>query len=131
MTYEWRSHTAEVELHVEAPSAEQVYADAVEAFGRLVELDDDGEPARHELAVEGRDRGDLLVALLEELIYLADTRSFVPDRVEALTIGSDGLRATLTGRYAALDPIVKAATYHGLAFEPYEGGWRARVVLDV
>ena len=131
MTYEWRSHTAEVELHVDAPSAEQVYADAIDAFGRLVELGDDGEPGKHELVLEGREPGDLLVALLEELIYLADTRSFLPDGLDGLTLGAAGLRATLTGRYAALDPIVKAATYHGLAFEPYERGWRARVVLDV
>ena len=131
MTYEWRSHTAEVELHIDAPTREEVYADSIDAFGRLVELGDGGEPAQHELAVDGHDPGDVLVALLEELIYLADTQSFVPERVDALSVDPNGLRVTLTGRYGPLDPLVKAATYHGLAFEPYEGGWRARVILDV
>ena len=126
MTYEWREHTAEVELAIDAASAEEVYRDAVDAFGRLVELSRDGEPARFEVRLEGSDHAARLVSLLEELIYLADTEGFVPDEAEV-----DGAHVVVHGRRAALQPIVKAATWHGLAFAERDGRWSATVVLDV
>ena len=128
--YEWRDHTAEIELHVTAPTEDGVFAVAADAFGRYVELDRSGEPARHELALEAPDRGALLVALLEELIFLADTEGFVPDRTE-LRLDGNHLLAVLQGRRTRIDPIVKAATYHGLRFERNDGVWDARVVFDV
>jgi SHS2 domain-containing protein len=128
--YEWRSHTADIELRVLAPSENGVLADAADAFGRYVELDRDGEPARHELDLEAPDRGSLLVALLEELIFLADTEGFVPDRSE-LCVDGGRLSGVLDGRRTRIDPIVKAATYHGLRFERNGDVWDARVVFDV
>jgi protein archease len=128
--YEWRSHTADIELRVLAPSENGVLADAADAFGRYVELDRDGEPARHELDLEAPDHGSLLVALLEELIFLADTEGFVPDRSE-LCVDAGRLSGVLEGRRTRIDPIVKAATYHGLRFERNGDVWDARVVFDV
>jgi protein archease len=128
--YEWLSHTAEIELSVVADTVEGVFADAADAFGRYVELGSDGDPARHELELEAPDRGALLVALLEELIFLADTEQFVPDRTE-LRVDQHRLVAALEGRRTRIDPIVKAATYHGLRFERADGAWNARIVFDV
>ena len=129
--YEWENHTAELALTIEAPSEDAVFAEALEAFGRLVELEQDGEPARHEIELTGADRPRLLVDWLEELVYLADTDSFVPDRVEGLELRDDGLQAVVAGRRAHLDPLVQAATYHDLRFERAGDRWRARIVLDV
>ena len=128
--YEWRDHTAEIELHVRAPSEEAVFADAADAFGRYAELDRGGEPARHDLQLEARDRGALLVTLLEELIFLADTQGFVPDRAD-VRIDGGRLAGVLEGRRTRIDPVVKAATYHRLRFERNGGAWTARVVFDV
>jgi SHS2 domain-containing protein len=128
--YEWHSHTAEIELHVVAETEERVYADAVEAFSRYVELDPSGERARHEVRVEASDRGGLLVALLEELVFLADTEGFVADRA-SVSLGNGRLTCLLEGRRTRVDPLVKAATYHGLRFERAGETWQARVVLDV
>lgn len=130
-TYEWRDHTAEVELAIDAASEEDVFRAALEAFGRLVEREDGGEPVERRVTAAAAERGGLLVAWLEELIFLADSESFVPDAVESLVLGDSELRARVRGRRADLDPLVKAATYHGLQFTSEEGRWRARVVLDV
>jgi SHS2 domain-containing protein len=46
-------------------------------------------------------------------------------------LSGNDLRVQLTGRRTSVQPIVKAATYHELAFEESDGGWQARVVLDV
>lgn len=131
MTYEWREHTAEVELAVDADSEEAVFAEAADALARLVELDAGGEAASHDVALDAPDRPALLAAWLDELVYLADVEGFVADRVDALRLRPGGLDATLVGRRTAIDPIVKAATYHRLGFGQEGGRWRARVVLDV
>jgi SHS2 domain-containing protein len=130
VTYEWRDHTAEVELVVRAPSAEEIFREAADAFGRFVELETGGEPATHTVAVSGRDHATQLVALLEELIYLADTEGFVPDG-STIDLSGAGLRVELDGRRTHVQPIVKAATYHDLEFRKIDGDWEARVILDV
>jgi SHS2 domain-containing protein len=130
VTYEWRDHTAEVELLVRAASPEDVFREAADAFGRFVELDSGGEPATRAFKLEGRDRATLLVALLEELIYLADTEGLVPDDLAVELSGND-LRVKLLGRRTSVQPIVKAATYHDLVFHRTDGLWEARVILDV
>jgi SHS2 domain-containing protein len=128
--YEWQSHTGEAQLEIVSDTPEGVLAEAVDAFGRLVERDPAGEPARRQISVEGSELSALLVELLQELIYLADTEGFVPDHAE-LRLDENRLSAALDGRVTAVDPLVKAATYHGLEFERKGEVWNARVVLDV
>jgi SHS2 domain-containing protein len=129
--YEWRSHTAEIELAIEADSEEQVFIDALAAFSELVALGDSGAAAQHDVALEAADRASLLVEWLQELIFLADTESFIAERADELHLEATSITATLLGRHAPFEPLVKAATYHGLRFEREGNTWRARVVLDV
>ena len=130
MTHEWRDHPAEVELAVQAATPEEIFREAANAFSRYVELDSAGERATHAVELWGRDHGTLLVALLEELIYLADIEGFVSDDSKVELAGNH-LRVELTGRRTNVQPIVKAATYHDLEFRRASGCWEARVVLDV
>src|SRR5262249_5699321 len=129
--HEWRSHTAEIELAVDADSPEQVFAEAAEALAELISLGRDGEPRNRQVAIDAADLGALLVEWLEELIFLADTEGFAPERVADLEIRDTSLTATLVGRPGRIEPLVKAPTYHGLRFARDDGVWHARVVLDV
>jgi SHS2 domain-containing protein len=128
--HEWREHTADLELFVRAATPEEVFGEAADAFGRLVERTAEGEAAQRRVAVEGRDYASLLVGFLDELIYLADTDSFVPDKTRT-ELAQGGLSAMLEGRVTEIQPIVKAATYHQLEFRERDGAWEARIVLDV
>ncbi len=128
--YRWVEHTAELELAIEAPTEEAVFADALAAYAELVGLAPGGPPATHEVDVEAPDRASLLAAWLDELVFLAETEAFVPERA-AVTLHPDGLRALIEGRRGRPPHLVKAVTYHGLEFVPAGAGWRARVVLDV
>jgi SHS2 domain-containing protein len=128
--HRWTSHTGEEQLEIEAPSPVAVLTQAIDAFGRAVELERGGEPATQEISLEERDLDALLVALIEELIFLADTESFVPDGAE-LTLAGTHLTGVVHGRRATIRPLVKAATFAGIRFEEADGVWRARVVLDV
>lgn len=131
MTYRWVEHVGELELSVEAASEEDVLAQALAAFGELLADDDEGDAAVHEVAAEGSDRAALLAAWLEELIFLAETEGFVPAAIEQLALEPLRVRARIRGHRGAPPHLVKAVTYHRLAFDRVHGGWRAVAVLDV
>jgi SHS2 domain-containing protein len=129
--YRWVEHTAELELRIDAPTEEGLFADALEAFGELVGRDPTGEPARHDVTLDSEDRAVRLVEWLEELVFLAETEDFVPERLAALELDDGELRAEIEGRRGLPSHLVKAITYHGLAVEERADGWHARLVLDV
>ena len=129
--YSWVEHTAEIELRIEAPSEEALLVDALAAFEELVGDDEEGEPARHEVVVSAPDPATRLVEWLEELVFLAETEDFVPERAAKLELRGGELRAEVDGRRDRPSQLVKAVTYHGLEVEERADGWHARVVLDV
>lgn len=129
--YRWVDHTSELGLEIEAATERDVYAEAAAALAELVGHDLHGETEEREVALRGTDRAALLADWLGELVFLAETEDFVAERVAALSVDGDGLRATVEGRRGAPRHLVKAVTYHRLEFANVDGGWRARVVLDV
>jgi SHS2 domain-containing protein len=131
MAYRWVEHVGELELCVEADTEEGVLADALQAFGELLGEAGEGAPATTELTAEGGDRAVLLAAWLEELIFLAETEGFVPAAVERLSLERRRVHALIRGRRGEPPHLVKAVTYHRLAFDRVHGGWRAVAVLDV
>jgi protein archease len=128
--YRWVDHTAEVELEIEAATELEALADALAALAELLGVEGAGEE-RRTVRVEAPDRPALLAAWLEELVFLAESEGFVPIRLDDVELGEGSLRAVVIGGLDEPPPIVKAVTYHRLAFEPSGNGYRATVVLDV
>jgi SHS2 domain-containing protein len=129
VTYRFADHTAELELELEADSAEGVLEDALRAFAELVGTGE-GESVERHVVLEAGDLPALLASWLDELVYLAETEGLVPEQAE---LSLDGLRlsAIVRGRRGAPRPLVKAVTLHRLRFRPEGEGWQGRVVLDV
>jgi SHS2 domain-containing protein len=129
----WVEHTAELELHIEAPTAEGVLAEALAALAEL--LDDDAaapaEPVERAVELEAPDLPALLAAWIDELAYLAETEDLVPERVTRLELDGRRLRATVAARRGKPRHLVKAATYHRLAFARQGERYVANIVLDV
>ena len=130
-TYRWVEHTAELELEVEAAGEAEVFADAAAALGELLDDGSGGPAERREIVLRSAERATLLADWLEELVFLAETEDFVPERIAMLELTSDGLSAAVEGRKGRPPHLVKAVTYHGLEFRAEEGRVRARAVLDV
>ena len=130
MAYRWVEHTGELELEVEAPTPEDVFGEAFRAIREVLggEAGASEETARIELSAP--DRGALLADWLAELAFLAEEGS-LPGRLAEIELRDKTLTATVLGSAGKAPHLVKAATYHRLAFEPVDGGWFARVVLDV
>jgi SHS2 domain-containing protein len=129
--FRWIEHTGELALEIEAPTAEQVFADALAALAELLQDGEEASPQSREVAVRAADQAELLAAWLEELVFLAETEGFVPKAVESFELGDGELRARIRGSLGDPPHLVKAVTYHRLEVAPSDGGWRARAVLDV
>ncbi len=128
-------HTGDVRIEAWAPSREQCVGEAVTALADSV-----AEVAGVESAVTVRFRvgpgsdEDMLVAALNEVIYLMDTADQVPVRAEVsaadgcldvalLTAGTD--RVTLVGA------VPQGVSLYDLRFERGGAGWSCGVTLDV
>ena len=131
MSYRWVEHTSEVELEIEAPTEEAVFRQALRALGELVGDGSRGVAVSCEVVVAGREPALLLAQWLDELVYRAETEDLVPEDAERIELTERGLLATVRCHHGRPRHLVKGATYHRLAFEPSDGGFRATVVLDV
>lgn len=128
-------HTADLRIEAWAPSRERCVAEAVAAM-----VDSFADVARTEPATTigfrvgpGADE-DLLVAVLDEVIYRMDTSDQLP--VDAEVAAVDGgldvrLRMIGTDRMELMGAVPKAVSLHELRFERGESGWSCGVTLDV
>ena len=123
-------HVGEVELELEAADRAGIFESALAAFAQLV-ANGGGESARHDVELTADDDALLLVDWLGELVYLAETDGFLPERVEALELSDRRLRASVAGRRGEPRHLVKAVTLNNLELEEEGGAWHGRVVLDV
>jgi SHS2 domain-containing protein len=129
--YRWVEHTGELELEIDAPEEEGVFDDAVAAMHELLENGSGGLATSYDVDATAPDRGALLAAFLEELLFHVETKDFIPAALAKIELQRDSMNATVQGHRGRPPHLVKAVTFHRLAFERADSGWRARVVLDV
>jgi SHS2 domain-containing protein len=129
--YRWVEHTAELGLEIEAPSEAAVFEEALAALRELIGDEPHGPTSSHHVVLSAPDRPALLAGWIEELVFIAERDEAIPERAERLELTDGGLSATVIARAGRLRHLVKAVTYHELAFERSGDGWRAYAVLDV
>nr|AKG47140.1 putative archease [uncultured bacterium] len=128
-------HTADVRIEAWAPSRDACLAEAVSA---LVASFADTSAARPDRVVTTSVRAetdpDLLVAVLDEAIYVLETRDGLPCAVElAPEPGGLTVRWHLAPvrEVELVGAVPKAVTLHELRFERTDGGWECGVTIDV
>ncbi len=127
----WRvdHHTADVRIHVEAPSLEELFADAVRALTGVMHPAGGGERVTIDVEVESLDVTSLLVDFLNEVLTRShiERAAFTEARFESLT--ETALRATISGeRVETFEEDVKSVTYHEARVTP---AWSVTLVLDI
>lgn len=90
---------------------------------------------RARVCVSANDRDALLVSWLNELLFLLDTRGFLPRQVAIghlsnIELDADLMGDTIDSEGHRVRRMIKAATYHQLTVRQVEGLWEARVILD-
>lgn len=134
--FEVLSHTADIGIIAYGHDMKQAFANAARGmFSLITELDDVEERKEREIEVTAPDREDLLVAWLNELIYLFDVDNILFKRFEIARLGKTGLKARGYGEKAdssrhKLKLGIKAATYHMLKIEK-NGGVKVQVIFDI
>lgn len=135
--FETFEHTADIGLIARGRTLRALYVNAAHGLVSLI-VDPRGlrEAIVERITVSASNRETLLVAWLNELLYLLDDRRFLPRRCRVTSLTETTLEADLVGE--AFDErrhtprrLVKAATYHNLELTRISGEWEAQVLLDV
>lgn len=140
MGYRFFDHTADVGADLEAPTLGELYGEALGAFTDTLTERGRVEPREERaFAVAAADREALLVEWLDELLYAWEVDGMLfRDAAVEVTEEPPGVRLTARARGERYDPerhpvkvLIKGITWHGLAVEPVEDGWRGRVIFDI
>jgi SHS2 domain-containing protein len=123
-------------FRLEAPSWAELLRIGTVAVGEVVLAPrGDERLSPRPLEVVGSDREDVLVAWLNEGVYLIDEQMWLVRDARELEAGETFARGVLLGRPLDEEPdrVIKAVTYHDLSVVPGARGtpWRATVVLDL
>jgi protein archease len=142
VAFEYLDHTADTAVRVLALDGPDLFREATRALLSIL-LDEASAPVADlepiAIRLEAEDPEALLIDYLNELIFLFDTKRFLPSRLEVR-----GLRlekpALLEGMVMGetYDPArhrakteIKAATFHGLEIRTIGGMLEAEVVFDL
>lgn len=127
-------HTSEVGLEVRAGSFGELLAESARGLASLLlrEVPAEASGETREFEVSSHDREALLVDWLNELLFEAEVRLWIPLELEMLEVSDTRVRARARGVEVDLAPsIVKAATFHGLQVRETADGFEAEVIFDV
>jgi protein archease len=135
--YEVFDHTADVGIHAFGRTLPELFIHAAQGMESLVVAPEQvRESVSREIAVEGHDIVSLLIAWLNELIFLFDTEYLLFSTFEINAFTETSLRGSASGEpYDAqrheLSSAIKAVTWHEAAVEPTSDGYKARIIFDI
>jgi len=133
-SHETLEHTSELRVRLRAPDLGALFREAARALGETLAAQAEGHDGLedHDVEVVAPDLDALLVDWLNELLYLAETRCWIPRDTEALEASHTRVRGRVRGTRVPIAPsLVKAATHHGLHVTRVRGGYEAEVVFDI
>jgi SHS2 domain-containing protein len=125
-------HTADWELQVWAKNLPGLLEQAARGMYALSGARLQASPRiQRRLELSSQDAEGLLVAFLQELLYLGEMDGLGFDHFE-LQVEQGQLRARISGASLAWrDKEIKAATYHNLKIRQTEAGLEVNIVFDV
>lgn len=129
-------HTADCVIEAWGPDRPSCLVEAMQALVEVFAEFDDAIATRSvPVSAEPGPDADILVALLEEVIYVTDVLGVVPIRFHVADTEDGGVAGDMEvvePREAELvGPVPKAVSYHGLEMSHHDGTWRCRAIIDV
>ena len=134
--FEVIEHTADVCIAAYGSDVTEAFANAAYAlFSLMIDLKHVSDKLDREVEVTAENQQDLLVAWLNELIYLFEVEGILFKRFRIDELTETKLKSRCYGE--KVDPVrhkirvgVKAATYHMLKVEK-NNGFRVQVLFDI
>lgn len=139
MTVRMFEHTADIGAHVEAPTLEELFAEAGRAVAQLLIENPDAIRLRERSIVEleAGDLESLFLDWMRELLYRFETSRLL-FREFSIEVTADHRRLYAecrgeTADWTRHEPAheVKAVTYHKLRVARNDTGWEADVIFDI
>jgi SHS2 domain-containing protein/dienelactone hydrolase len=129
-------HTADVMVSAWGSTLEGCLTEAARGLvASFAEVGDTPPEDRVEFTCQPGPDSELLVELLDEVIYAIDAWDVVPVRVDVRRTDEGGLAGEFgvveRGHVRVVGPAPKAVTRHDLSVEQQDSMWRCRVVVDV
>ncbi len=134
--FEILNHTADVGIIAYGSDTKEAFANAAKGmFSLITELDDVEENEHRDIELTSDDQESLLVAWLNELIYLFDVENMLFKRFDITQLSSTHLKARSYGHKVdssrhQLKMGIKAATYHMLKIDKSNGS-KVQVLFDI
>ncbi len=135
--YEVFEHTADVGLHAYGSTLGELFIHAAEGMESLmVPPEQVRVQVSRDIAVDGHDSVSLLIAWLNELIFLFDTEYLIFREFNIDEFTETHLKGRASGEpYDAqrhdLSSAIKAVTWHEATVEQTEHGYKARIIFDI
>ena len=135
--YEQFPHTADIGIRVFGKDLKELFANAAFAlFDTLADLEGIKPSIEESVKVEGDSPEGLLVAWLDELLYLFYTKEIIFSEFRIEELSDKKLTATAFGKSVSsnrnrLKTEIKAATYSGLKIDKSGTGYKVEIILDV
>jgi len=130
-------HTADIGIEAWGPTQSNLFEQAALGLRHLlVGTSQVTHNQQHQVHLDAEDAGELLVAWLNEIIFLFETQNLIPGEFRVERTNENELRAVIhaepyTPERHVVEHQVKAATYHQLSLEQGSDGWHARIYLDL
>ncbi|MEO8970872.1 MAG: archease [Ktedonobacteraceae bacterium] len=137
LSYEVFEHTADIGLHAYGATLAELFVHAAQGMESLMVAPEQiRAEVQREVVVEGHDEISLLIAWLNELIFLFDTEYLLFHDFTVDTISASRLKAQAIGEpYDAqrhdLSSAIKAVTWHEASVEQGDNGYKARIIFDI
>lgn len=130
-------HPADVGIEAVGPTVKDAFKYAALGLISLIVEPSSVDPIEQRyIKLGARDREQLLVKWLSEILYLCDAENFLVSDVSIEIISDEFIEAIVTGdlideRKHPLKLDVKAITYHQLRIDVLPDGCKIRVFVDV
>ena len=135
--YEQFPHTADIGIRVFGKDLKELFENAAFAlFDTLADLEGLKPSIDEAVKVEGDTPEDLLVAWLDELLYIFYTKDIIFSEFRIEELSDKKLTARASGKSVSsnrnrLKTEIKAATYSGLKIDKSNNGYKVEIILDV
>ncbi len=135
--YEVFEHTADIGIHAYGSTLTELFVHAAQGMESLMVAPEQVRSlTSREIAVEGHDSVSLLIAWLNELIFLFDTeylllRDFVIDEISETRLTARATGEPYDEQRHDLSSAIKAVTWHEAAVTRSDDGYKARIIFDI
>lgn len=135
--YEVFEHTADIGIHAYGSTLEELFIHAAEGMESLMVAPEQLRiTTSRQISVEGHDPISLLIAWLNELVFLFDTeyllfRTFTIEAISATQVRGRAEGEVYDSERHDLSSAIKAVTWHEAAITRIPDGYQARIIFDI